>query len=285
MISPRSVVDVGCGVGVWLAACLRAKIDDILGIDGDYVPRERLLIPHDRFVVADLSRRPSLSIFDLAISLEVAEHLPETSAQGFVALLTRLAPVILFSAAVSLHNEQWQEYWRSKFSELDYVACDAIRPVIWGDESVLTYYQQNILVYVATTELDRYPRLASARAGRSVDLVHPFLYKVQAIGDPTLGRVARELPRMLKNSARHHLGRLAGRWTGRKSSSIRAIGWAHAADRPDRPAALFVGAVQIALGLSPFLTLGVLWGALHPAGLRREIRIGNIIFCYETDPA
>src|ERR1051326_3058645 len=111
-----------------------------------------------------------------AISLEVAEHLPEASAQGFVASLTRLAPVVLFSAAVPLQggaehvNEQWQEYWRSKFSELDYVACDAIRPVIWGNEDVFTYYQQNILVYVAAAELGRYPKLASARAGRSVDL-------------------------------------------------------------------------------------------------------------------
>ena len=224
MVSPRSVVDVGCGVGVWLAACLRAKIDDVLGIDGDYVPRERMLIPRDRFVVADLSAPLALDRrFDLAISLEVAEHLPEASAQGFVASLTRLAPVVLFSAAVPLQggaehvNEQWQEYWRSKFSELDYVACDAIRPVIWGNEDVFTYYQQNILVYVAAAELGRYPKLASARAGRSVDLVHPFLYKVQAMGDPTLGRVARALPRILKNSARHHLGRLAGRWAGRRS--------------------------------------------------------------------
>jgi hypothetical protein len=38
--------------------------------------------------------------FDLAISLEVAEHLPEGSAGALVSTLIEAAPVVVFSAAI-----------------------------------------------------------------------------------------------------------------------------------------------------------------------------------------
>lgn len=45
---------------------------------------------------------PPQRAFDLAISLEVAEHLPETSADVFVESLTAAAPIIVFSAAIPM---------------------------------------------------------------------------------------------------------------------------------------------------------------------------------------
>ena len=62
--------------------------------------------------------------FDLAISLEVAEHLKSSSSEDFVQSLTTLAPMILFSAAIphqgGLHhiNEQWLEYWGDLFNKI-----------------------------------------------------------------------------------------------------------------------------------------------------------------------
>ena len=58
-------------------------------------------------------------MFDLVVSLEVAEHLPKECADIFVDSLVRLGPIILFSAAIpqaggTCHiNEQWPEYWRN----------------------------------------------------------------------------------------------------------------------------------------------------------------------------
>jgi tRNA G46 methylase TrmB len=46
---PTSVVDIGCGLGTWLAACTERGATDILGIDGAHVNRRRLHIPSDRF--------------------------------------------------------------------------------------------------------------------------------------------------------------------------------------------------------------------------------------------
>ena len=72
----KSVVDVGCGVGAWLQTYADAGVKDLLGIDGAWVDPTKLYIPRDKFTAVDLLDLPSLARrFDLAQSLEVAEHL------------------------------------------------------------------------------------------------------------------------------------------------------------------------------------------------------------------
>jgi len=73
-----SAVDVGCGSGIWLNVLKKQeKVENIKGIDGQWVDRDYLIIPDEDFIEADLSTTlPKFSEkFDLAISLEVAEHL------------------------------------------------------------------------------------------------------------------------------------------------------------------------------------------------------------------
>src|SRR4051794_22884249 len=53
LLQPRSVVDIGCGVGTWLKTFADAGIDDYLGIDGHYVSKRQLLIDSTRFIAAD----------------------------------------------------------------------------------------------------------------------------------------------------------------------------------------------------------------------------------------
>lgn len=72
LFNPRSVVDIGCGTGSWLRGFSQHGVDRILGFDGSWVPRDKLLIPAESFVSIDLSKNvPEVSGFDLAISLEV----------------------------------------------------------------------------------------------------------------------------------------------------------------------------------------------------------------------
>jgi SAM-dependent methyltransferase len=150
----HSVVDFGCGVGGWLKEFERNGVSDYLGVDGDYVARDLLKIPADHFRPIDLRNVSDLGrSFDLACSLEVAEHLPEDRAKSFVAALVRAAPVVLFSAAIPLQggtehvNEQWQSYWAKLFAEHGYIALDCIRPAVFGDSRVEWWYRQNILVF------------------------------------------------------------------------------------------------------------------------------------------
>lgn len=182
---PSSVVDVGCGTGSWLAVFRDRGIEDVLGIDGSYVDRSQLEIPVDRFLPRDLREPLHLDrTFGLAISLEVAEHLPPGSAEGFVDSLAALAPVILFSAAVPHQggtghlNEQWQDEWAERFRARGFTVVDALRPRIWNTDGVKVFYRQNTLLYVRSSELDSYPDLERIAESDAMPLrvIHPKHY-------------------------------------------------------------------------------------------------------------
>jgi SAM-dependent methyltransferase len=175
-----SVCDVGCGDGTWLRVFREQGVTDVLGIDGEYVAKDRLQIPAANFRAMDLRHRISLQRpFDLAISLEVAEHLPESRAASFVEDLTRLAPVILFSAAIPGQggrnhvNEQWQTYWTATFTQCGYVVCDFLRPKIWRNRRIAYWYRQNALLFCSESSLEIIPELALSPHSLRVSLVHP----------------------------------------------------------------------------------------------------------------
>lgn len=185
LVAPRSIVDVGCGVGTWLKAAAELGVRDLAGLDGAYVDRALLQIPHEQFTPVDLTQPFSVPrTFDVALSLEVAEHLPEASAASFVESLTRLAPVVLFSAAIPKQmgahhvNEQWQSWWVERFSRAGYTAVDAIRPRIWDDSQVEWWYAQNTMLMVRREVLAASDSLQAAYAAtvRQHDLVHPRAY-------------------------------------------------------------------------------------------------------------
>lgn len=186
-VRAASVVDVGCGMGIWLAEFKARGVEDYLGIDGAYVHREKLLIDPSRFRSRDLARPFDVGRrFDLAVSLEVAEHVPKESAASFVASLTALAPVVLFSAAIPYQggtghiNEQWPEYWHEKFAHHDYVVVDCLRTRLWKSPTIMPWYPQNMFFFVERKRLGEYPLLAAefARVGPYPPLasVHPNIY-------------------------------------------------------------------------------------------------------------
>jgi len=117
LVRPKSVVDVGCGWGKWLTVFREAGVKDVLGIDGPYVDPARTDLAANEFIPHDLTQPLTVKRrFDLAVSLEVAEHLPPEAADGFVSLLASLAPVVAFSAAIpgqggtGHRNERWPDY-------------------------------------------------------------------------------------------------------------------------------------------------------------------------------
>src|SRR5690349_20884571 len=88
-VSPQSVIDLGCGMAEWLAAFQSAGVTDIVGVDGAYATHDSLVIAANHFVTHDFSQPyRNDRRFDLAMSVEVAEHLPADAAPAFVASLT-----------------------------------------------------------------------------------------------------------------------------------------------------------------------------------------------------
>ncbi|HEY1541568.1 MAG TPA: methyltransferase domain-containing protein [Xanthobacteraceae bacterium] len=202
LFTVRSVVDVGCGVGGWLRAFERNGISDYLGIDGDYVPTNMLKIPTGKFSARDLTRLVDIGRpFDLACSLEVAEHLPPSCADSFVTALTESAPVVLFSAAIprqggTAHvNEQWASYWAAKFERRGYVAVDCIRPRIYGNRQVDWWYRQNAIVFCRP---ERCPAAhEQVRSLYDLDRIDPSMIEhlfVPESGTEALRTIGRALP-------------------------------------------------------------------------------------------
>lgn len=187
----RSVIDLGCAQGEWLAQWRARGVTDILGVDGDYVDRARLRIPADAFVTHDLATPyAGTRRFDLAQSLEVAEHLPAARAAAFVADLTGLADMVLFSAAPPGQggehhiNEREAAYWQDLFAAHGYVAVDALRPLLAGDRAAPAWYRYNLLLYVRREALGRLSPAARRRQlaeGEAVRDVSPPLYRIRKL--------------------------------------------------------------------------------------------------------
>jgi SAM-dependent methyltransferase len=184
LIGPRSVLDVGCGNGIWLDAYRRAGVADYYGVDGAGAG-EVLRIPEDHFSVRDLTIPLDLGRqFDLVQSLEVAEHLPALSAGNFIRSLTRHGDAVLFSAAIPYQggtghlNEQWPDYWAVLFREHGFEAYDGLRPQVWGDGRVAWWYAQNTLLFVRSgARLEWVRRLPpAAPVGPGLRMVHPNRY-------------------------------------------------------------------------------------------------------------
>jgi SAM-dependent methyltransferase len=232
MVAPRTVIDLGCGTGTWLAEFERHGVEDYVGVDGEWVSPDTLEIPSEHFIEGRLDRPFTLDRgFDLAVSLEVAEHLPESAAKQFGDTVVRLAPCVLFSAAIphqgGLHhlNEQWPGYWAALFAEHGYLVVDAIRPNVWSRPGIAFWYRQNTLIFVREGVIDAHPLLVHHRE-RTVEsmlsLVHPRLL-THVVGDPdehlrrltareqSLRELAYAFPRVGWRSLRWRLGRLSRR--------------------------------------------------------------------------
>jgi hypothetical protein len=199
-------------VGTWLRAFSELGVEDIAGIDGDYVSDELLVIPREKFLGKDLTQPINLNRrFDLVVSLEVAEHLPSEAAANFVETLTKHGSIVLFSAAVpgqdgtNHQNEQWPEYWDSLFAVHGYRCVDCLRGLLWNDDRVDWWYRQNILLFVAEDALPRFTAFVSTTENerkRPLDLVHPEMLrweKNRSIGIRTL---VKKIPDSLQTTLR-----------------------------------------------------------------------------------
>jgi SAM-dependent methyltransferase len=150
----RSVLDIGCGAGAWLAEYLRLGIADVVGVDGDYVDRSVLMVDAKCFVPRDITQPFDFrKTYDLVQCLEVAEHVPAESGRTLVDNIVRHGSKVLFSAAVPGQggknhvNEQPYEFWRDRFLERGYRLFDFVRPAIRDEANVEPWYRYNLLFF------------------------------------------------------------------------------------------------------------------------------------------
>jgi hypothetical protein len=187
---PKSVIDFGCGVGTWLKVSKNLGATNVLGFEGSWLNKSHLEIDENEFQYANLSEAVILDEkYDLAISLEVAEHIDENFADTFVSNLVNASDVVLFSAAIPFQrgsghvNEQWPEYWIEKFASHNYTVIDFVRPKIWNENGIKTWYKQNVLLYINKEKISLLEAFNFSTSNQSdmYSIVHPrtFIRQVE----------------------------------------------------------------------------------------------------------
>jgi SAM-dependent methyltransferase len=196
----RSAIDLGCGVGTWLAALRDLGVQNVLGIEGPWVDPSAVVIPPAQFQAGDVLTVSFPQRFDLAISLEVGEHLPATESDRYVSQLTQASDTILFSAAIPGQggvghvNEQWPDYWVAKFAAQGYAVHDVLRPSLWKDRQVAAHYRQNLLLF------SKHPLPGANGHAGPLAIVHPDLFQTKVFGyeNPTISQAARVFGRAIR---------------------------------------------------------------------------------------
>jgi SAM-dependent methyltransferase len=195
----RSVLDVGCGVGTWLKAASNLGVSSLRGFDGPWVDDNQLLIDPASFtrINFESSKWPDFGTVDLAMSLEVAEHLSPAQGRILADRLCQSAPAVLFSAAIPQQggeghqNEQWQSYWANIFASHGYKPSLFLRRLTWANADVNFWYRQNMVLYFDPARL---PALTEAPdLAEPMDVIHPDLYQIRVIKRARHGRLRRLL--------------------------------------------------------------------------------------------
>ena len=208
----ESVLDVGCAHGTWLKEWQASGVQDVHGVDGEYVDVAGLAILPCEFTSADLSYPVSLNrTFDLVQSLEVGEHITPSASATFVeGIVEHSRGVVLFSAAPpgqggEFHiNERPYEFWRALFRSHNFFPFDYVRPLISEDRSISFWYRLNTLLYIRSDRihgLDLILRKAQIPEETPIPDFSSVAFKVRKA-------VVRQLP----YSAQHKLARLKARF-------------------------------------------------------------------------
>lgn len=155
LCAPRSVVDVGSGSGLMLAEFAKRGVA-VRGIEGSSAAIARSQLG-ERIVRANLERGvPDLGRFDLALCIEVGEHLTARSAPRLVEGLTRLSDVVVFTASQPgeggglVHiNAQPQSYWRALFEERGFATSPLQAELLAAiaDVPEPRYLHENLMVF------------------------------------------------------------------------------------------------------------------------------------------
>jgi cyclopropane fatty-acyl-phospholipid synthase-like methyltransferase len=179
-----SVLDIGCGRGLWLAVAAELGAAEIIGIEGPWIEAQATYVCLDNILTQDLELGFNLNrSFDLVMSIEVGEHLSAPAADTFVTSLVRHGHFILFSAAIPFQpgtghiNCQFPDYWANLFAKHGYQPLDFIRRAIWSDRSTHVWIRQNVIAFVSAEFMLNNPwaRETSASSG-PLSIVHPDLF-------------------------------------------------------------------------------------------------------------
>ncbi len=132
--SPRTIADIGCGTGVLMLALQKRGVS-CQGFEYSAAALETCRKRGLQVTPLNIETDPIPAgvRVDVAISTEVAEHLPESCADRFLDVLTALSDTVVLTAAdTSPHsstdhvNEQPLSYWIAKMDARGYTYLESL---------------------------------------------------------------------------------------------------------------------------------------------------------------
>lgn len=157
---PKRIIDFGCGTGD-LAKAFASRGVTVEAIDGYSTP-DFSGYSNLRFTKVDLNNITATQTFlnqletkfDLAISIEVAEHLNPDVSSSFIEWMTSMADVIVFSAAVPSQdgdghiNCRSRSDWYQFIKQHNFVIADTLRQYFTSNSRLGLWHKLNIVDYV-----------------------------------------------------------------------------------------------------------------------------------------
>lgn len=152
---PNSVIDFGCAIGSHLEYFHDRGVD-VLGVEAAEAAHAHAVLPNENMKVHDLRKEydPDQQ-YDLVLSFEVAEHLPEKYADQFIETLVSAGQTVVMTAAEpgqeGTHhvNEKPRSYWKEKMRVHGYKynsnAVNSIRDDL--NVELTTWIPKNLFVF------------------------------------------------------------------------------------------------------------------------------------------
>jgi SAM-dependent methyltransferase len=156
IFKPKSIIDVGCGAGTLLAQLKQdgLKVKGLEYSDASIAHCRQKGVDVEKF---DLETDEAIpGSWDLTVSFEVAEHLPESLADNYVRVISQFSPVVIMSAATFGQggkdhvNEQPHKYWIEKMErrgfDYDRQSSHQVREE-WAEKGVASWYVNNAMIF------------------------------------------------------------------------------------------------------------------------------------------
>jgi len=154
--NPKTVVDVGCGNAEFIYHFQKRGID-IKGYDGSSNAINNALVDKKFLELYDLKDKIiTQKRYELALCLEVAEHIENKYSKSLIENLTNLSDLVVFTAAPPgqgghFHiNEQPKEFWVSIFEGKKYFLDTEITEKVKNEmkeKDVIWWYYKNLMIF------------------------------------------------------------------------------------------------------------------------------------------
>jgi len=160
MFQPKSILDLGCGIGSYLEGALEGGCKDLYGIELNYDKAKKYITKNISFYIksGDITKELNLKKkFDCVLSIEVAEHVEMSQVSFFINNIIRYAEkYILFTAAppgqpgrghINLKKKNfWIKYIEDKgVTYKDEIVQQCVKA--WSDFNTPLYILQNLMVF------------------------------------------------------------------------------------------------------------------------------------------